>query len=85
MELPVVLQPYAPSTGKKFTVNVRVDITYDIPASILPPWATDLGVERMVEEAFNDWNKPLDLEALGIQGVLELYPSEISLGTITAG
>lgn len=65
-----------------FTVRVSVDIFYEIDRDTLPTWAEETGVEKLVEGAFDDYNKDLTLESLSKTGILGLEPVEISRGVI---
>lgn len=70
---------------KPYEMIVKVEIAYSIPAASLPAWVDACGVEKLVESAFDDWNKPLTLEAFGKGGVLDLEPVEISIDTVLQG
>lgn len=64
---------------KPFGIDVRVDLHYDIPADTLPEFATETGVEKLIEDAISDYNKPLKLESFGKAGILGMEPVEVSL------
>ena len=67
---------------KPFTLCVKVELFYEFPAEEFPPWATELGVEKMAEEAFEDSNCKLTLEFLGESGLFKRKPAEISLDSV---
>jgi hypothetical protein len=75
----------APESGTQqkrkqpFSLRIQVNLYYDIPADSLPSWSTDKGVQKLVDEAFHDYNRKLDLNALSATGVLKLAPSEVTI------
>lgn len=66
---------------KPYLVRVNLDVYFEIDPDGLPPWANDLGVEKLAECAFDDFNQPLTLENLGT--VLLSQPVEISRNTVS--
>ena len=68
---------------KPFTIRVNLDVYYEIDADTLPPWADDLGVEKLVECAFDDYNRDINLETFSVKGVLNQNPVEISRNSVT--
>jgi hypothetical protein len=75
-------QPPAKPKLKPFCVRVNVELYYEIEAESLPSFANILGVEKLVSEAFEDYNRPWTLQELGEQGVLRREPVEVSIGAI---
>lgn len=68
---------------KPFTVRVNVDIYYDIDPNTLPNWVDELGVEKLVECAFDDHNREFTLEALSASGVLGQAPVEVTRNSVS--
>ncbi len=58
------------------TIRVNVDLYYEVQA---PDWACATGVEKMVDEAFGDFNRPLTLRGLG--EICGAEPVEISFNS----
>ena len=71
-------------TRKPFTVRVNLELYYEIPAVELPIWATELGVEKCVEWAFDNFPHNNKLSSFGQGGILQLDPVEIAIGTISS-
>jgi hypothetical protein len=57
----------------KTTIRVNVDLYYEVE---LPDWACTTGAEKLVAEAFGDFNRPLTLKGLG--EICGVGPAEIS-------
>jgi len=61
-------------------ITIRVDLNYDIPNETLPPYATPLGVEAMIEHALGDYNKPFTLDSF--EEILRLKPASVDIHTV---
>lgn len=66
---------------KVFTVCVSVDIFYDIPVEDVPGWADDIGVERLLESAIDNFRFD-KIEDFGAEGHLKMAPAEIAINSV---
>lgn len=70
---------------KPYCIAVTVTLYYEFPKEVFPPWANPASVTKMVEEAFNDFNRDITLSAFGGGGALKQLPVEISVDRVMEG
>ena len=73
------------------TIRITVDIFYDIPKRDVPSYVTPVGMEKLIEESFRDYEqvkvragKPMTLKDFSADGLLGIEPSEVAINVILA-